>query len=172
LATQIHTAISNNAQERFVQHFRRFVDKTAPESEKRLRFQLKHKILSLEQTTTDALFDSWKSTHLHNILPSDVNTSVYYDVKKNPLRYLKGMLSMNKILEDGGHKLFQPLPLRTNIIPKSITIDTSSVISLFCPDSKTGELLKAVQKNEDDVWNKLLNLQHTVFKNKNYRFHH
>jgi hypothetical protein len=171
LATQIHTAITNNVQERFIQHFNRFINKTAPESEKALRFQFKHRILSLEQTN-DSTFDTWKSTHLSNILPSDINISVYYDVKKNPMRYLKGMLYMNKILEAGGHKLFQPLPLRTNIIPKNITIDTSSVISLFCPDAKKGDLLKAVKKNQEDVWNNLLNLQHKVFKNKKYHFHH
>ena len=125
LATQIHTAITNNVQERFIQHFNRFINKTAPESEKALRFQFKHRILSLEQTNDSmfSAFDTWKSTHLSNILPSDINVSVYYDVKKNPMRYLKGMLYMNKILEAGGHKLFQPLPLRTNIIPKNITID-------------------------------------------------
>jgi len=48
---------------------------------------------------TDEIFNEWKTTHLFNILPSNITKSVYYDVKVRPFEYLKGMLYMNEVLE-------------------------------------------------------------------------
>ena len=89
------------------------------------------------------MFDEWKNTHLPNILPTNIKKSVHYDVKVKPFDYLKGMLYMNAVLEKEEHKLFQPLPLRNNIIPKHIILDTACIISLFCPENaKKGEVVK------------------------------
>ncbi|MFY7729929.1 MAG: hypothetical protein ACOVRN_10455, partial [Flavobacterium sp.] len=74
--------------------------------------------MSLEET--DIIFNDWKNIHLHNILPTEIKKSIHYDIKVRPFEYLKGMLYMNSILEKQESKLFQPLPLRNNIIPKHI----------------------------------------------------
>ena len=88
------------------------------------------------------------------------------------MNYLKGMLYMNEVLEMGGHKLFQPLPLRNNIIPKHIILDTAGLVSLFCTENtKKGELLKNITANQADIWNNFLNLKHPLFKNTHYPFH-
>jgi hypothetical protein len=79
------------------------------------------------------MFDDWKTIHLSNILPENITKSIHYDVKVSPFNYLKGMLYMNAVLEKEDYKLFQPLPLRNNIIPKHIILDTATIISLFCP---------------------------------------
>ena len=85
---------------------------------------------------------------------------------------------MNNVLEKGEHKLFQPLPLRNNIIPKHIILDTASIINLFCPEKdkegnkvRKGELLSNVKDNQNEVWCNFLNLQNRIFKNKHYQFH-
>jgi len=85
---------------------------------------------------------------------------------------------MNSILEKQESKLFQPLPLRNNIIPKHIILDTASIINLFCPEKdkkgnkiKKEELLSNVKDNQNEVWSNLLNLNHIIFKNKHYQFH-
>jgi hypothetical protein len=129
-------------------------------------------------TDTDTIFNEWKQTHLANILPKDINKSVHYDVKVRPFAYLKGMLYMNDLLEKGDHKLFQPLPLRNNIIPKHIIIDTASLINLFCPEKdkegnkvRKGELLSHVKENQNDIWGMFLNMKNKIFKNKHYQFH-
>ena len=179
LATQIQVSISNNIQEHFIQHFLRFINKTTTNitTDKSKLFHFKHQLLNLEDT--DTLFSDWKSTHLSHILPIDIKKSIYYDIKVRPFEYLKGMLYMNSILEQECSKLFQCLPLRTNIIPKHITLDTASVIALFCPEKdkqgnkiKKNELLKNVKDNQEDIWSNLLNLNHRVFKNKHYQFHY
>ena len=89
------------------------------------------------------------------------------------------MLYMNSVLEKQESKLFQSLPLRNNIIPKHIILDTACLVSLFSPEkdtdgnkTKKGELLKNIKDNQHDIWNGFLNLNHKTFKNKHYQFHH
>ena len=91
---------------------------------------------------------------------------------------MKGMLYMNSVLEKQECKLFQPLPLRNNIIPKHIIIDTASLINLFCPEKdnegkkiKKGELLHNLKENQCEVWTNFLNLKNKIFKNRHYQFH-
>jgi hypothetical protein len=179
LATQIHTSLSNNTQEHFIQHFLRFINKTTTSitEDKSILFKLKHQLISLDNETNE-MFNEWKLTHLPHIFPQNIKKSVHYDVKVRPFEYLKGMLYMNSVLEKQESKLFQPLPLRTNIIPKHIIIDTASLINLFCPEKdkdgnkvKKGELLSNVKENQNEVWCNFLDLKNKIFKNKNYQFH-
>ena len=178
LATQIYTSLSNNIQEHFIQHFLRFINKTTNEitEDKASLFQFKKQLMELEET--NEAFGEWKQNHLQNIIPENIKKSIYYDVKVKPFDYLKGMLYMNSVLEKQECKLFQPLPLRNNIIPKHIIIDTASLINLFCPEKdkdgnkvKKGELLSNVKDNQNEVWCNFLNLKHRIFKNKHYQFH-
>jgi hypothetical protein len=178
LATQIHTSLHNNFQEHFIQHFLRFINKTTNEitEDKALLFQFKKQLLELNET--DEMFSTWKLTHLSHILPNEIKKSIHYDIKVRPFEYLKGMLYMNSVLEKQENKLFQPLPLRNNIIPKHIIIDTASLINLFCPEKdkegnkvKKGELLSNVKDNQNEVWCNFINLKDKIFKNKHYQFH-
>jgi hypothetical protein len=178
LATQIHTSLHNNFQEHFIQHFLRFINKTTHEitEDKATLFQFKKQLLELNET--DEIFSNWKLTHLHNILPTEIKKSIHYDIKVRPFEYLNGMLYMNSVLEKQENKLFQPLPLRNNIIPKHIIIDTASLINLFCPEKdkhgnkvKKGELLSNVKDNQIEVWSNFLDLKNKIFKNKHYQFH-
>jgi len=196
ISTQIHTSISNNVQEHFIDHFKRFVNKTLPTLDRSTSAHLKHQILSMNTTpsapepanmvalaTDPEDIVKWKSTHLIHILPDcavhgEITKSVYYDVKANPLKFLKGMLYMNEVLEKDGHKLFQPIPLRTNIIPKHITFDTVCLIDLLynniaSPDSANKSTMRNnVNQYKGEIWGNFLNLKHKVFKDKYYQFHH
>jgi hypothetical protein len=172
IAEQIQVCISTNIQEHFIQHFLRFINKTTNEitEDKKELFEFKHKLLMLEETNEK--FNVWKLTHLQHILPTNINKSVYYDVKVRQLEYLKGMLYMNSILEIQENKLFQPLPLRNNIIPKNVKFDSSCIAELFCPESeKKGDVLKKITNYQNVLWSSLLNMKHRLFKNKYYTFH-
>ena len=178
LATQIHTSLHNNFQEHFIQHFLRFINKTINEitEDKAILFQFKKQLLEMNET--DKMFSNWKLTHLHNILPNEIKKSIYYDIKVRPFEYLKGMLYMNSVLEKQESKLFQPLPLRNNIIPKHIILDTASLVSLFCPEKdkdgnkiKKYDIQKELKNNQPQIWNNFLDLKNKIFKNKHYQFH-
>jgi hypothetical protein len=179
LGIQIHTSLSVNIQEHFIQHFLRFINKTTNNitENKAILFQLKKQLM--ESAETNPIFTEWKETHLHHIIPQNVHKSINYDVKFQPFEYLKGMLYMNSILEEQESKLFQPLPLRTNIIPKHIIIDTAGLISWFCPEKdidgnkvKKSDLIRHIRDNQYIVWDSFLNLRNKIFKNKHYQFHH
>ena len=172
IAEQIQVCISTNIQEHFIQHFLRFINKTTNEiiEDKKELFEFKHQLLMLEET--NEIFNKWKLTHLPNILPTNINKSIYYDVKGRQFEYLKGLLYMNSVLENQENKLFQPLPLRNNIIPKNVKFDSSCIAELFCPDGeKKGEVLKKITNYQNMLWSSLLNMKHGLFKNKHYTFH-
>jgi hypothetical protein len=171
VAEQIQVCISTNIQEHFIQHFLRFINKTTNEitEDKKELFEFKHKLLTLEKTNEK--FNEWKITHLQYILPTNINKSIYYDVKVRQFEYLKGMLYMNSILETQENKLFQPLPLRTNIIPKNVKFDSCCIAELFCPEGeKKGKVLKKITNYQNILWSSLLNTKHKLFKNKYYTF--
>jgi len=180
LATHIHTSFSNNITERFTTHLLRFINATTTHitQDKATLFQFKKRIFNLEDEK-EQQFREWKDLHLHHILPSNINIkkSVHYDVKVRPFDYVKGMLYMNSVLEDQERKLFQPIPLQTDIIPKYITLDTASLVSLFCPEkdkdgkkTKKGELLKNIKENQRDVWSSFIDLNNKIFRNAHYQF--
>ena len=75
LATQIHTSLHNNLQEHFIQHFLRFINITTSKinEDKSILFKLKHQLINLNNET-DEMFSEWKTTHLFNILPTEIKS--------------------------------------------------------------------------------------------------
>ena len=72
-------------------------------------------------------------------------------------------------------RLFNVLPLRSNIIPKNICIDTCALISNFLGDEATSEYLKTYKKENkyNELWSKFFDLSKRVFKKgKKYTFSH
>jgi len=49
-------------------------------------------------------------------------------------------------------KLFQPLSLRKNNVPKYITLDTASLINLFTTTKEKGKLLQNLKEIQCSVW--------------------
>jgi hypothetical protein len=179
LATHIHTSFSNNITERFTTHFLRFINQTTTTitEDRSLLLQFKHRLFDIKDEEKKSPFQEWKDDHLHHILPTNIKKSVHYDVKVRPFHYIKGMLYMNSILEENDRKLFQPIPLRTNIIPKYITLDTACLVSLFCPEkdkygkkTRKGELLKNIKENQRDIWSSFIDLNNKIFRNNHYQF--
>ena len=93
------------------------------------------------------------------------NDNVFYQLKSDPQSFLHSMIylvkqleKLNKIRKEIdilGIKLFNILPLRKNIVPKSITLDTCSLIQNFMPSNKRTELLRDYKKKDiyDSIWN-------------------
>lgn len=113
--------------------------------------------------------------------------SIPYDVKSNTFDYLFQMININKELEKINdkiiekhtdqetkpkiYKLFNPLPLRTSIVPKYITLDTVCLIDLFITkNSKTYRDKPSQYK--DEIWKKLFRTYCKTFKRKGYTFNH
>ena len=177
IVVQMMTCISNNCQERFVSHFKRFINETLDVSEGE-RFKFKNNILKCCSDNIsycdNEKINLWMNTHLNNILPGNIKKSIHYDVKVRPLEYLKGMFYMNYILEGMGKKLFQFFPLRTNIIPSNIMIDTSSLVDYFYKDlnlvNDKSKIMAKINDNKNNVWVNFLLSNHKIFRSTSYQF--
>jgi hypothetical protein len=89
---------------------------------------------------SDVKYHDWIKKYKFILIPKKdkySENSVHYDIHVNPSDYIKNMININVELEKSDYnntetvKLFNALPLRTHIIPASITIDTHTVIHLI-----------------------------------------
>lgn len=171
LAIQINTSYQNNIKEHYGKHLLRFINKTTT-WDKETRNKIKKAVINQDETELSKDYLKWYNKHSKHIIPENINKSVAYDVKVNPNKYIKCLIYMNGILEKESHKLFQPLPLRNNIVPKYITIDTACLINLFASKGKKGKLLQSLKNNKGLIWNQIFKLDKKVFKDKNYQFNY
>jgi hypothetical protein len=109
--------------------------------------------------------------------------SIHYDLKCNPQEYFLNMINMMKEIEGSGEKILNVFPLRSDVIPKFTTIDTTAIIKVLvdssmkmgCKENLTKSISpknnKATHKeNKDKIWNKFFNIDSKYFKRKGYEF--
>lgn len=72
-------------------------------------------------------------------------------------------------LEKSDTKLFQFFPLRNDIVPKYISVDTKTIIELFVDKDKNA-YLKDIKRTQKDLWDKYFNLDNKISKIKNHTF--
>ena len=113
------------------------------------------------------------------------NNSIHYDLKSNTMDYLKAMFYLSRKFEETNNVIvqynlindtkkkqirnFNVLPLRTNIIPKNLCIDTCALISNFYKGSSMYEKLKNYKQgnNQYMLWDNIFKLNKKSFrKNK------
>ena len=188
-ATSMITAIENNIKANFFNYVKRFVNaafasnhaqilvKYNGKEKVKMRKALKKELYLLKNDLfdntrlSDKKYHTWIDIHRPNILPSDIDKVSPIDVKNNPQSFLKYMIYMNIELENNKQKMFQFFPLRTNIIPKYIPIDTKSIIEILV-DEKKGDYLSHVSANQKELWTKYFKLDNSIFKMKNYKFNY
>ena len=107
--------------------------------------------------------------HKINIFPTEYKNSYEFDIQNNPQKYIKGMIYMCLEIEKLETKSFQFFPLRTDIVPKFIPIDTKSLIELFIDENKNFYLLD-IENKKHELWNKYFKLDNPIFKQKSYSF--
>lgn len=136
------------------------------------------------QLVSDKKYHKWILKNRKYILKNKKNlekNSIQYDIKVYPQDYLKPLIYIGKSLEEinlsrddkNKIRLFNFIPLRTNIVPKSICLDTPSIIqNLLCKD--TGKELKNYKKdnNQNKIWNTYFKLDKKVFRKNKYKFNY
>src|SRR5205085_5229707 len=86
-------------------------------------------------------------------------------------KHFKHMIYMCIELEKVKGKSFQFFPIRSNIIPKYIPIDTASVVDLFVYEDKK-QYLDDIEGCKEQMWSELLNTTDPIFKHKHFSFDH
>ena len=150
--------------------------------------KVKKDLMNFGNLTSDEKYHKWIIQERIKLYPNKTkfdNDNIYYDLKSNTQDFLHSMFhisieleKLNEIRiqnEDKQIRLFNVLPLRTNIISKNICIDTCGLISNFLGDEPTTKHLRDYKKenNQINLWNKFFKLNKRVFKKgKKYTFSH
>ena len=163
-----------------------FISKKDKEEQKRkfckkLR-DLKNDLLNVgnEDYKSNRAYHGWINTMKEIVLPDKDDfekNSVYYDLQCNPDEYFICMFKMADIIEKRGYNCQNLFPMRTDISPKHIKIDTTSIIHMLISEnkclSKTYFLTEGrLKKYEDKIWNYFFRTELSCFKKKNYTFYH
>ncbi len=102
--------------------------------------------------------------------------SIYYDLQCNPQDYLQCMIKMMKEIEKEGVMIYNVFPMRNDIIPHSIKLDTTTLVHLLMTKqqgNKSEYLFKGnLKKYEDDIWKFFFRTERQCFHKPNYTFHH
>jgi len=201
-AIDIEKNINTNIKEHFVSHLYRFVNVSLNlQQQKEIIKQIKDKeirkekykeltdefnkvkfdLLSLsKEFKSDSKYHNWIIEQRKYILPNKQvfdKDSIHYDLCSNTSDYLKPYIYINKQLEnfnDENIRLFNVLPLRSNIVPKHICIDTCGLISNFLGDESTTSHYKNYKKNDNQykLWDRLFDMKCKIYKKKHYIFNY
>ena len=147
--------------------------------------KIKNDLISCNnEFTSNIKYHDWIIENKKYIIPNkntfDKN-NILYDIKSNTQDYLKSFMYIGIMIEKiynmedkNNHmiRLFNVLPLRTNIIPKNIVLDTCGLIQNLLGDEPTAQYLKNYKKDDNQIllWNKLFKLNKKSFNKNKYSF--
>ena len=94
----------------------------------------------------------------------DLTKTIMNQINECPTKYLSFLMSISIEMENHSYKPINCFPLRRSVIPKYITLDTTTIRNLF------GD--KALTKNtpRNEIWKKHVNLDQKIFQKKGYKF--
>ena len=146
--------------------------------------KVKKDLVTFGEFISDIKYHKWiaeqKSKLFGNKIKFD-NDNILYDIKSHTQDYLISMFHIVNELEKINNKkttdekqirLFNALPLRTNIVGKNICIDTCALICNFLGKEPTNPHLKNYKSddNQNNLWNRFFKLDNRVFKKNKYAF--
>lgn len=136
---------------------------------KELRSECKVVQKDLIDGTNKSDYDGFIIHFRAKYLPQIIETSLMYDLNKNPLKYMPYMIAMCRHLEEKGHKQLQFFPLRNEKVIKYFPIDTKIIIEILMTENK-GKCLSKLTENQEYIWKLFFNLDNPIFKRKEYEF--
>jgi hypothetical protein len=142
--------------------------------------KIKNDLLNVnrEKKTSHSRYHDWITDIKKHILPIKTfeKDSVRYDLQCKPFDYLPCMAYMMKDIEKDDFSIYNIFPLRSDIVPKHIRLDTTSIVHLLLSKkygNKTDFLFKGnLKRREDDIWNFFFRTERSVFNKNGYGFHH
>ena len=127
-------------------------------------------------------YHKWIKEKKAFVLPTKIQYEknlLYYDIQCDPQAYYPAMLRMTEYMEQAGRKPRNFSPLRTTIIPKHITLDTTTLVYLLYDEktmglSKQSELMKSggIKRNQRQIWEAMFKLNRREFKAADYVFNY
>lgn len=146
----------------------------------RLR-RIKKDLLNVEDTNykSDKSYHKWIIEQKKFILPNKIKytkNSLYYDLQCSPQDYWSNMVYMMKRLEKDEVSVNNIFPMRSEIIPKHIRLDTTTLVHALMTKqqgNKSDYLFEGnLKRNEDKIWGFFFRTERQCFKKPQYTFHH
>lgn len=143
--------------------------------------KIKNDILNIENDKykSHSSYHTWITEQKKRIAPTKTEfkkDSLYYDLQCCPLDYLPCMIYMMKEVETQQVSVNNVFPLRNDVIPKHIRLDTTTLVHLLMTKkqgNKSDYLFKGnLKRNEDKIWKFFFRTERQCFKKKHYTFHH
>jgi len=203
LKEDVITMYENNIQLHYVEYVERYVNvvwkkkmivdkirklgKTQKERETRVRNlcaelrKIKNDLLNVDGKPyqSNRHYHKWIAEQKQNILPyrnKFEKNSVMYDLKCKTMEYFPCMIFMMKQVENDGESLNNVFPLRSEIAPKYIRLDTTTLVNLLLrKEHGTKGFFKTngeLKKNEDKIWKFFFRTERKMFHKTGFSFHH
>jgi hypothetical protein len=203
LKEDVITMYENNIQLHYVEYVERYVNvvwkkkmivdkirklgKTKMERDARIRTlcadlrKIKNDLLNVDnnQYQSNHHYHKWITQQKQHILPPKTKyekNSVMYDLKCKTMDYLPCMIFMMKQVENDGESVNNVFPLRTEITPKYIRLDTTTLVNLLLrKEHGTRGFFKTngeLKKNEDKIWKFFFRTERKMFHKTGFSFHH
>ena len=203
LKEDVITMYENNIQLHYVEYVERYVNvvwkkkmivnkirklgKTQKEREARVRNlcaelrKIKNDLLNVDGKPyqSNNYYHKWIAEQKQHILPHRnkfEKNSVMYDLKCKTMEYFPCMIFMMKQVENDGETVNNVFPLRSEIAPKYIRLDTTTLVNLLLrKEHGTKGFFKTngeLKKNEDKIWKFFFRTERKAFHKKDFSFHH
>ena len=142
--------------------------------------KIKNDLLNVEDKKykSKSFYHKWIENTKKHIIPDKKfkKDSLYYDLQCSPQYYFSQMIFMMKEVEKEGYTIHNVFPSRTEIIPKHIKLDTTTLVHLLFTDKqgKRDDILRHgnLKRNENEIWKFFFRTERKCFHKKHYTFHH
>jgi hypothetical protein len=143
--------------------------------------KIKTDLLNTETTNykSNSAYHKWINQQKKFITP---NKSIYkknnivYDLMCSPFDYFGNMIFMMKQVAKEHQTISNVFPMRSEVIPKHIRLDTTTLVHLLMikkQGNKSDYLTKGnLKRKEDKIWEFFFRTERKFFKKKHYSFHH
>ena len=203
LKEDVITMYENNIQLHYVEYVERYVNvvwkkkfivdkirklgKTQKERETRVRNlctelrKIKNDLLNVDGKPyqSNHHYHKWIAEQKQHILPQRnkfEKNSVMYDLKCKTMEYFPCMIFMMKQVENNGESVNNVFPLRSEIVPKYIRLDTTTLVNLLLrKEHGTKGFFKTngeLKKNEDKIWKFFFRTERKMFHKTGFSFNH
>ena len=203
LKEDVITMYENNIQLHYVEYVERYVNvvwkkklivnkirklgKTKMERDARIRTlcadlrKIKNDLLNVDDKPyqSNHHYHKWITQQKQHILPPKTKyekNSVMYDLKCKTMDYLPCMIYMMKQVENDDESVNNVFPLRSEITPKYIRLDTTTLVNLLLrKEHGTKGFFKTkgeLKKNEDKIWKFFFRTERKMFHKSGFSFHH
>ena len=203
LKEDVITMYENNIQLHYVEYLERYVNvvwkkkliankirklgKSKMERDARIRTlcadlrKIKNDLLNVDDKPyqSNHHYHKWITQQKQHILPRKTKyekNSVMYDSNCKTMDYLPCMIYMMKQVENDGESVNNVFPLRSEITPKYIRLDTTTLVNLLLrKEHGTKGFFKTkgeLKKNEDTIWKFFFRTERKMFHKTGFSFHH